>query len=42
MACYLCEICYNMIDGDFHPPIEYKGRLICDDCEAELEDLDNG
>ena len=39
MACYLCEICDNMKDGDYNSPTPYKQGLICEDCEQEREEM---
>ena len=41
MSCYLCHLCQNLIDNDYHPCEEYQGQLICDDCAAQLQDKDN-
>ena len=37
MACYLCEICDNLIDDDWNPGTEHAGGLICEYCATELE-----
>lgn len=38
MSVFRCEICERSVDSDFDECHEYKGGLICDDCQAELED----
>ena len=36
MSLYKCASCDNLKDSDYHPPEEYKGNLICDDCATEI------
>ena len=36
MSMYLCSICDNLTDGDYNPPVEWNGGLVCMHCETEF------
>lgn len=35
MAVFHCDRCDQWLDDDWHPMVEYKGRIMCDECEIE-------
>lgn len=38
MSVFRCEICERSVDSDFHECHETAKGLICDDCQAGIED----
>jgi len=41
MACYYCDNCGDLKDGDHEPCVEHpdgSNKLVCEECAAELEE----
>ncbi len=40
MAGYICEVCGNLIDGDWNVGTEYKDGEVCESCAETVFDED--
>ena len=43
MAIYICDICGNMLDGDYSPCVEHpkdNTLFCCEECASEAEDIE--